>query len=358
MPIAVDLSSERLRADDGTHIRWLRGAAGPVLPSIRPDGLLVLSAERVRAVLTDPDRYSSSIMAGADARLLGADGAAHRQVRQIVVGALRTTTPSVVQARAAARSARLLHAFADTGGGDAVARLARPLARLAAADVLGLPVPAVARLGRWAAAAVGTATGVPDAGIGVLSTEATATVTRALRSGERPRGLLGVLRRRLSAGEWDLDSAVQVSLLTLLAALDTTAALVTSCLDELARRPGPGRPAELVERVLRTRSPVRFVRRRATGPHDLGGIAVSEGQPVLAYLRGAHPDGDAGLAFGAGPHACPGASIARAVATGAVAAAAPYRLTPAGEPTLDASAQIAAYALLPLGVPDVREDLP
>jgi cytochrome P450 len=356
--MAVDLSSERLRADDGAHLRWLAGAVGPVLPSIRPGGLVVLPAELVRAVLTDPDRYSSSIMAGADTRLLGADGAAHRRVRRILVRALRTAEPSSVQMRSAARSARLLHAFAGTGGGDAAARVARPLARLAAADVLGLPVPAMARLGRWAAAAVGTATGVPDAAIGALSTEATAAVARALRADGRRRGLLDVLRRQLGAGELDLDGAVQVALLTLLAALDTTAALVTSCLDELARRPGPRDPAELVDRVLRTRGPVRFVRRRATGAHELGGVAVTEGRSVLAHLRGAHPDDDAGLAFGAGPHACPGASIARAVATGAVTAAAPYRLTPTGEPTLDASAQIAGYALLPLGVPDVREDLP
>lgn len=358
MHIAVDLSSERLRADDGGYIRWLRDAVGPVLPSTRPGGLVVVSAELVRAVLTDPARYSSAIMAGADGRLLGADGAAHRQVRRILVGALRPAEPSAVQRRAAARSARLLHAFAGTGGGDAAARVARPLARLTAADVLGLPVPAVARLSRWAAAAVGTATGVPDAGIGALSAGATATVTRALRRDGPARGLLGVLRRQVGAGGLDLDGAVQVALLTLLATLDTTAALVTSCLDELVRQPGPRHPAEIVERVLRTRGPVRFVRRRATSAHELGGIAVAAGQPVLAHLRSAHPDDDIGFAFGAGPHACPGASIARAVATGAVTAAAPYRLTATGEPVIDASAQIAAYALLPLGPPDVREDLP
>ncbi|HYN94092.1 MAG TPA: hypothetical protein VES42_09625, partial [Pilimelia sp.] len=179
LPIAVDLSSERLRADDGAYVRWLRAAAGPVLPSTRPGGLLVVSAELVRSVLTDPDRYSSSIMAGADTQLLGADGRAHRQARRILVQALRTAEPSAVRVRAAARAARLLHAFAGTRGGDAAARVARPLALLAAADMLGLPVPAVARLGRWATAAVGTATGVPDAGIGALSAEATAAVTRA-----------------------------------------------------------------------------------------------------------------------------------------------------------------------------------
>ncbi|HYN92435.1 MAG TPA: hypothetical protein VES42_01100, partial [Pilimelia sp.] len=149
---------------------------------------------------------------------------------------------------------------------------------------------------------------------------------------------------------------VQVALLTVLAALDTTAALVAACLDELVRRPGPRHPGEVVERVLRTRGPVRFVRRRATGAHKLGGRTVAEGQPVLAHLRSAHPDDDIGLAFGAGPHACPGASIARAVAGGAVAAAAPYQFVRTGEPMLDASAQIAAYALLPLGLPDIRED--
>jgi cytochrome P450 len=203
---------------------------------------------------------------------------------------------------------------------------------------------------------VGTATGVPDSGIGALSAEATAAVASALRGDGCPRGLLGVLRRQVGAGDLDLDGAIEIALLTLLATLDTTAALVASCLDEVARRPDQRDPAELVDQVLRSRAPVRFVRRRATVAHELGGVAVVEGQAVLAHLRSAYPDRDPGLAFGAGPHACPGATIARAVASGAVAAAAPYRLTPAGAATLDASAQIAAYALLPLGVPDVRED--
>ncbi|GGK15114.1 hypothetical protein GCM10010124_04620 [Pilimelia terevasa] len=351
---AVDLSSPRLRGDSAAHTDWLRTAVGPVLPCARPHGVLVLSAALVREVLTDPARYSSAIMSTADTQLLGADGAAHRRVRRTLVRALRTADAAVARRRARARAARLLGAFAAAGGGDAVAAVARPLAVFTAAEVLGLPVPAVRRLTAWAGAAVGAATSARAGGdVGALGGEATAAVRRAL--GGAGRGLLGTLRAEVAAGTQTEDGALEVALLVLLASLDTTTALVATCLSDLAvgREPaadgaGPDAAADArVGRVLARRPPVRFVRRVATAPHALGAHRVRAGEPVLVHLHSANAE-EGGFAFGAGPHACPGAPLARAVAAGALAAAAGLDLRPAGPPVPQDSAQIDGYAALPL----------
>ncbi|GGK05401.1 hypothetical protein GCM10010123_39080 [Pilimelia anulata] len=341
---AVDLSSAALRAECPAHVAWLRESVGPVLPSTRPDGLLVLSAELVREVLTDPARYSSSIMATADPELLGADGAAHRAVRRTLVRALRDADACAVRAAATGRADRLLGAFARAGGGDAVPTVARPLAVLAAAGVLGMPVPDVRRLTGWAAAAVGSATGGDGADVAAHSAAATATV--AARLPAAGRGVLGALRAGVDAGEQTKEGAVAVALLVLLASLDTTTALVAGCLRAVAAG-AAGTPEGVVEGVLAAHPPVRFVRRVATAPSTLGGVPLRPGQPVLAHLHSANAEAG-GFAFGAGPHACPGAAVARAVAVGAVTAAARYALRPAGEPVPQRSSQIAGWAALPL----------
>jgi cytochrome P450 len=134
--VRLDLASARLRADDGSHLGWLGGELGPVLPCVRPAGALVLSAGLAREVLSRPARYSSAAMAGADGRLLGADGPAHRRLRQGVVRCVRGAAGEPV----AQRARGLVAAFAAGGGGDAVALVARPLSHAVAAEVTGLPV--------------------------------------------------------------------------------------------------------------------------------------------------------------------------------------------------------------------------
>jgi cytochrome P450 len=99
---------------------------------------------------------------------------------------------------------------------------------------------------------------------------------------------------------------------------------------------------------------VRFVRRVATAAHHLGGVPVPAGATVIAHLRSASDERAAAgdlyhLAFGAGPHACPGAAVARTVAAAAVAAARRGAvLRPAGPPVPGRSTQIDSYAALPM----------
>jgi cytochrome P450 len=283
-------------------------------------------------------------------------------------------------------------------GADAVELIARPLAQLSAARITGLPIEAVAALADWAESAVSAATGIPsatgttpadgvrpaegtsssaenpsadgsrrgtDAGIGERSSYATALIHRELldRVNLHRRGvdsaptsgaLLDTIADTVWRGQLDLDGVVEVLMLVLIAALDTTTGLIGNCLDELANTGSRLSTTEIVERVLAHRPPVRFVRRVATRTHRLADVIIAEGTVVVAYLLGGGQ-----LAFGAGPHACPGAALARTVARSAVSAAnAAGTLRHTGPPVLTSSAQLDTHARLPLTVLPVSAGVP
>jgi cytochrome P450 len=99
-------------------------------------------------------------------------------------------------------------------------------------------------------------------------------------------------------------------------------------------------PADLTDELLRVTAPTPLLPRVAAAPGDLGACPVRERDRLLLLARhavGAHRTGPdaldpapahvAQLVFGAGPHACPGARLARAQMTDLLAALAPYRPT-------------------------------
>jgi len=83
--------------------------------------------------------------------------------------------------------------------------------------------------------------------------------------------------------------------------LDAVAALITTTLHARAR--GAARVAA-VQRTMRV----------AVEPFDVGGLPVAAGDVLELAI------GEAGLEFGAGPHACPGRQLAEAIAAEVVAA--------------------------------------
>ncbi|MYW20158.1 cytochrome P450, partial [Streptomyces sp. SID2955] len=100
---------------------------------------------------------------------------------------------------------------------------------------------------------------------------------------------------------------------------------------------GELRPA-LVDELLRVTAPSPLLPRVAAADAVLGGCPVRAGDRLILVARhaaGAHADPPdahhpapaavARLVFGAGPHACPGARLARAQLDDTLAALAPYR---------------------------------
>ncbi|MFD6885405.1 cytochrome P450 [Streptomyces sp. NPDC059957] len=153
----------------------------------------------------------------------------------------------------------------------------------------------------------------------------------AIRTAERLRGLLG-------PGAGDRSAMLAV------AAVNTTVAAlpraVAWCADAglWDQAADPALCPALADELLRVTAASPLLPRVAAAGGSVGGCPVRAGDRLLLVARhaaGAHlrdPDGRspaepgvARLVFGAGPHACPGARLAREQLVGVLAALAPYR---------------------------------
>ncbi|WP_369184725.1 hypothetical protein [Streptomyces sp. Y1] len=140
----------------------------------------------------------------------------------------------------------------------------------------------------------------------------------------------------------------------LVQACDATARLV-----EHARRAAPdglppGGADALLAEVLRQDPPVTTLRRRALADVRVGALGLRAGDVVLIDVTAAEPDAPAEctpLAFGAGPHHCPGRAQAMALAAGLLERDDPARqITEAVARVLDLAATWTAWDGRPLAV--------
>lgn len=230
-------------------------------------------------------------------------GQPHARRRELVEGTLARLDPAVLRA-AASRAAT-----AEPGADD------RLLVVRVLAEALGLADP------EEVAAAVATASAAYfGAGGARTVAEADAAVAWLV---PRTRAATGS-----GTGAGDDDEAAAGVIGLLVQAGDATAALVAN-----GRRHPDAATApveDVLEATLRHDPPVTAMRRLAAGATDVGGTAVAAGDLVLLDITAAHrdpaahpdldahrdPAADRVLTFGAGPHRCPGAAHARALAAG------------------------------------------
>lgn len=271
------------------------------------EGWVVTRPDDVLRALTEP-LLTTAPMPIADAPVGGAPwlharmarfsaGEDHHQRRAACELVLTRVDPDALR-----RRAQDLAAEALAGGGDGdVMAVARDVPVTALATALGLPLGAARRASRLTgelcdALAPGLEPPVVD-------------------GDEAARQLLGLL-----AGMSDLDIAA-VSLL--FQTRDATAGLIGGAL--LADAPSSAAPHAVegrVAHVLSTDPPVQSTRRRASVDLELAGRRIGAGEEVVVLLAAAVPGAVPGwdLAFGAGPHACPGRHLAVALATGVLCA--------------------------------------
>lgn len=304
----------------------------------------------VAAVLTDDETFGavagSGLASPLDAEAVAdgwrppyrslhlSDGAEHQQLRGVAARALAPApslaVPAALRPMVQARLARLADA-----GGDLVGDLAAPVALAALGEVVGFDPADFPALTGW----VQRSLSPEDPVLGDpadprayqrAAGEALLRETTRMLAGE-PRGLVAGLHGAIAAGRMTTSDAAYMLRLVLLAGHDSVTQVIAGTLGLLAEHPearDAARLSRVVDEGIRHTSPVVRFGRVALRDTRLRGQAIRAGERVVVLYAAANMDpavfadptrfdvarpATPHLAFGTGPHACPGAVLAPAV---------------------------------------------
>jgi cytochrome P450 len=298
----------------------------------------------VQRVLSDYASFSSVFGGGEGENPLGAslismDPPRHRQLRNLVTQAFTPRGVAQLAERITAIVNDLLNEVAargqtgQMGHMDIIDDLAYPLPVIVIAEMLGIPQEDRERFKIWSDIIVGAA----NAGGGNPQAEMGAYFLNMIeqRSRERKNNLISALLDAQIGGEHlDLRELLGFCILLLVAGNETTTNLIGNallCFDEHPEvfeqlRAEPELIPGAIEEVLRYRSPVQFMYRRAVADITFKDQEMRAGQMVLAWIGSANrdeaqfPNADnfdikrtpnRHIAFGHGIHFCLGAPLAR-----------------------------------------------
>jgi cytochrome P450 len=269
----------------------------------------------------------------------------HGHVRRIINSAIAQHRIGRVEPVARDLCERLLDDLLPDGRADLVARYSTPIPTTVIAHLLGAPVEDHHKWAEWSDEVVqGT---YPtkyrnERGVGLEGAhpEFTAYVDAQIRmrrdAAEPPDDFITRLLHTEVDGRRLTDVEARTQLVFLfISGNETTRHLISNLCYSLARRPDlfatcradPALIDNLVEETLRLMSPIQFLMRTCTTPASLHGVDLATDDKVAfgiasANRDGAHfedadefrldrPDPKHHLAFGGGPHICPGAALAR-----------------------------------------------
>jgi cytochrome P450 len=306
--------------------------------------------------------------------LLDLDGEPHKRLRKLVHHAF---TPKAADALRPAMREQLEELFPADRRCDFVASIAKPYPARMIATVMGAPLEDAPQLQEWANVIQGQFDPVK------LSTELPALERAATEFVDYARGLLEQRRRApaddllstLLAAELDEDECVSLVSSVLVGGVDTTQSQLAHGLRLFAEHPDQWRalredPALVpaaVEEILRYEPIAPFTARITLEDVEFRDVVFPQGTLVFACAHTANRDGaeydepesfditaprERGrpLSFGAGPHFCLGANLARAELHEALAFLAPRmpELALDGEPVYDTPMGVYGLLELPL----------
>lgn len=261
------------------------------------------------------------------------DGARHTRLRRAVAPTLTPRRYDDPLARMRGRAADMLDALLARGGGDLVAEFVLPLVFSVICELLGVPDADRDRVLAWAEDSTMPDPEVSAAGAAALDAYLAALL--AAKAEQPDDDLCSELAAGRAAGRLSDAEAVGTAALMIVAGYETTVSFLSmsaltlllaprlQCL--LARRP-ESLPA-VVEELFRYLTPTKGTWTRfAMADVSIGDVVIPAGSAVVVDLVAANRDprrfdepdrldpsrGDTKhLAFGHGPHYCPGATLAR-----------------------------------------------
>lgn len=366
------------------------------LAAVEPMGYVVLDRESVDLVLRTRDARMPALeilqlqgitegpihdqLAG---NLLALHGEPHRRQRSLVQQAFTPRAADRLRPAMRAHLAALLEAAAPEGGCEFVSAVAKPYPARMIAEIVGAPADDAERLGEWAYWLQSTFDPTKIAGeperIAQAAVEFDAYVRDLLAQPASGDGddLRSALAAARDAGELSDDECVSLAGAVLIGGVDTTQAQLAHAVRLLAEHPAqwaalaadPSLAPAAVEEVLRyepiTPFTARLVERefthrevtfppgtvlfacQLTANHDPAAYAEPDRFDITADRGGVKP-----LTFGAGPHFCLGAALARAELEEALAHLAGHarELEPDGPPTFDTAPGVYGLQRLPLRI--------
>lgn len=292
----------------------------------------------VQRVLSDYTSFSSNFSGGQDrdplsASLISMDPPRHRQFRNLVTQAFTPRGVAQLSDRITSIVNTLLDQVAARGRMDIIEDLAYPLPVTVIAEMLGIPHQDRERFKIWSDAVVGASDGAggnPQAEMGAYFLNMISQ-----RSREPKDDLItALLNAQIDGQHLNRQELLGFCILLLVAGNETTTNLIGNallCFDEHPEvmeqlRAEPALLPGAVEEVLRYRSPVQYMYRRALTDVTIRDQEIRAGQMVLAWIGSANrdetqfPDPDnfdirrtpnRHIAFGHGIHFCLGAPLAR-----------------------------------------------
>ena len=298
----------------------------------------VFCYDDVLRVLSDYTSFSSNFSAGQDrdplsASLVSMDPPRHRQLRNLVTQAFTPRSIAQLSDRITAIVNTQLDQVASTGRMDIIDDLAYPLPVIVIAEMLGIPQEDRERFKVWSDAIVSATYSQgqnSQAEMGAYFLDMIAQ-----RSREPKDDLItALLNAQIDGQHLNRQELLGFCVILLVAGNETTTNLIGNallCFDEHPEvmqqlRVEPALIPGAIEEVLRYRSPVQFMYRRAAADVTIRDQEIRAGQMVLAWIGSANrdeaqfPDPDTfdirrtpnrHIAFGHGIHFCLGAPLAR-----------------------------------------------
>ena len=322
-------------------------AAGGVVPT--DAGYYIATAAGVEQGLKNVDKFVGSFMDVSDLPesdiVLAAipeprHGVIRRVVNTVVAGHRTAPAEPFIRGEATRLVERALERAARDGSVDLVEMLADPLPSAVIAHITGAPVADHDNFRIWSdelleAQNTGTSAPIRDFHP-AFAAYIQSMIDERRASEDPPDDLITRFLRTDVDGEFLTDRAIVTqTMFILVAGNETTRNLISNCLYTLATAPELyARVREdasaipvLVEESLRFDSPVQVLARAVLADTEIAGCPMHTGERVVFGIASANRDETVHecpaefrldrakprdhLAFGTGPHVCPGATLAR-----------------------------------------------